>query len=261
MATGGRKNEPNTCRVCLGSYRNPKLLPCAHVFCVACIQDIAARCSGGQFLFCPSCFTKTSLPSGGATALQTYFYTQPGDPEPQRPHVEDMRETHKKELEFFCVKCTEALCIDCKIAAHLQHETDDLASAVSSVGNKLLAEKGNTLDDLSGSLHEAKVLLREQCRVLEELAEQEHARTIAAANAIRDRAKEALAAAHAAKRKEIEKEMKRQRDNKAELTGLIQLVEDAISSGNPVAIINASREMTTGRGSEAAIKAMLSQAP
>ena len=116
------------CAVCLGIYRDPKFLPCYHTFCAICIQDWAGRHSGSTFP-CPTCHKMTLLPAGGVAALQGNFYISADDLE--RARKGNQCPVHsQRELEFFCVPCDKAICINCKLTDHESHKTQDLDKAL-----------------------------------------------------------------------------------------------------------------------------------
>ena len=60
-----------TCGICLGPYKQPKLLKCFHMYCEQCLQYLVR---GGQRISCPQCHQDTQLPVGGVKGLQGVFY-------------------------------------------------------------------------------------------------------------------------------------------------------------------------------------------
>ena len=61
-----------SCSVCLGHYREPKILPCFHYYCTECLQRLAARV--GQPVPCPECRKETAFPQNDARQLPTPFF-------------------------------------------------------------------------------------------------------------------------------------------------------------------------------------------
>ena len=71
MATGGSTKSSQgrlICAICLETYRRPKLLPCYHTFCQACLESLAPP--PAPTLACPTCRTNILIPPGGATDFQ-----------------------------------------------------------------------------------------------------------------------------------------------------------------------------------------------
>ena len=108
-----------TCTVCQGHYQKPRLLPCNHYYCEACVEQLAKRSRGKPF-DCPECRKETSLPAGGAAELQGAFF------------VERMKDVYYKMAKAegkieavceecgegkavaFCRKCARFICSDCE---------------------------------------------------------------------------------------------------------------------------------------------------
>ena len=99
------------CSQCLEEYRRPRVLPCLHVFCEACLEKLAATQRDTPSVRCPSCRESVSLPAGGVTALPPAFYIQ---------HLMETREVLEKVRDpgkAECDKCGEVevrgFCRDC----------------------------------------------------------------------------------------------------------------------------------------------------
>ncbi|XP_013410456.2 E3 ubiquitin-protein ligase TRIM71-like [Lingula anatina] len=61
-----------TCSICLGKFKDPKVLGCTHTFCQHCLQDYLDKNVQGQSGFpCPICRRQCDLPGGGVNGLQT----------------------------------------------------------------------------------------------------------------------------------------------------------------------------------------------
>ncbi|KAK7492581.1 hypothetical protein BaRGS_00016247, partial [Batillaria attramentaria] len=66
MATGGAGGAEAVrskleCAICLEPYRRPKLLPCFHTFCQACLQSVAGTSPSFP---CPACRAPVIVPPG-----------------------------------------------------------------------------------------------------------------------------------------------------------------------------------------------------
>lgn len=60
------------CSICMDGYKNPRMLPCIHSFCLQCLEK---RKSGlqNQSFTCPKCRKPTTLPENGVKDLPSNF--------------------------------------------------------------------------------------------------------------------------------------------------------------------------------------------
>lgn len=58
-----------TCSICLDRYKNPKLLPCQHTYCLPCLDNYAD--TAHHNLKCPECRSEHSIPYEGAKGFPT----------------------------------------------------------------------------------------------------------------------------------------------------------------------------------------------
>ena len=127
MATGGEARQKGveelekevTCPVCHDHFQEPKILPCLHYYCKACVQKLAWRAGANQPFPCPECRTDTFLPQYDPDQLPTAFF------------VNRMKEVHAKLEKVegnveakceqccggvataFCRHCIDFICADC----------------------------------------------------------------------------------------------------------------------------------------------------
>ncbi|KAK7088306.1 hypothetical protein V1264_022239 [Littorina saxatilis] len=260
MATGVNKYEADMCAVCLEIYRDPKFLPCHHTFCAQCITDVANRHTGGTFP-CPSCREPTSLPQGGVAALQANFYIKK-----QSENSEEMCKLHtKRELEFYCVRCQEAICINCKMTKHEQHQTEDLHTAIQQKHKELLTDKSRlhkAEEDLMGKLKttraEHQVVLDKKAAVEKNIRDR-YAVMVAAADKFRDEALDSLHSVSTEIQNGVTQILKQQEDDLEKCLDIQRQVERACNSGRASDVITAVHEMKTGRCSEQAVEKLTSQ--
>jgi len=61
----------HTCAHCNEKYKQPRVLPCLHVFCTSCITELATDALNvlGRSVTCPLCQQCITLPVGGVEAL------------------------------------------------------------------------------------------------------------------------------------------------------------------------------------------------
>ena len=82
MASGGEARQKGveelekevTCPVCHDHFQEPKILPCLHYYCKACVQKLAWRAGANQPFPCPECRTDTFLPQDDPDQLPTAFF-------------------------------------------------------------------------------------------------------------------------------------------------------------------------------------------
>ena len=119
MASGGDSRQKGveelekevTCPVCHDHFQEPKILPCLHYYCKACVQKLAWRAGANQPFPCPECRTDTFLPQDDPDQLPTAFF------------VNRMKEVHAKlekvegKVEAKCEQCSggvaTAFCRQC----------------------------------------------------------------------------------------------------------------------------------------------------
>ncbi|XP_070205924.1 tripartite motif-containing protein 3-like [Littorina saxatilis] len=258
MATGGNDAESVTCAVCLEIYRDPKFLPCHHTFCAQCITGVANRHTGGTFP-CPSCREPASLPKGGVAALQANFYLKK-----QSENSKEMCKIHtQRELEFYCVRCQEAICINCKMTKHEQHQTEDLHTAIQQKHKELLTDKSRLQKAVRYVTRRVKTTRVEQQAVLDKKAAVEknirdrHAVMVAAADKFRDEALDSLRSVSTDIDSDIAQILEQQEGDMEKLLDIQRQVERACNSGRASDVITAVREMK--RGSKQAVKKLTSQ--
>ncbi|XP_013408101.1 tripartite motif-containing protein 3-like [Lingula anatina] len=109
-----------TCHLCLEEYKDPRVLPCYHTFCLECIADHAAR-NGVQNKFsCPVCRHEAPIPPGGLQTLVKNFFLKKvkefmrGHTVPQGRLCEYC---DHKEATLLCQGCpkTNLLCDTCRV--------------------------------------------------------------------------------------------------------------------------------------------------
>ena len=108
-----------SCSVCLEKYRRPRVLPCLHVFCEACLEKLVGTQRDKLRAPCPNCRKPAPLPEGGVSSLPAAFYIQ---------HLFEVREVLEKvqnpkkaqcdkcgegEVKGFCRDCGQFICQLC----------------------------------------------------------------------------------------------------------------------------------------------------
>ena len=99
------------CSICLDNFKEPKLLPCFHIFCKSpCLEKLVVQANEGQTLNCPTCRYLVPLPVNGVGGLQTDFHIE---------HLFEIRESLQKAKNTKCENCTDKnatkYCRECSV--------------------------------------------------------------------------------------------------------------------------------------------------
>ena len=62
-----------TCAICISRYTQPKILPCLHCYCKACLEDMVKKSRDKKNVTCPQCKVTHALPSQGIDGFRTFF--------------------------------------------------------------------------------------------------------------------------------------------------------------------------------------------
>ena len=99
-----------TCQLCHKLFESPRVLPCLHITCKACIETLKPSRDGG--VFCPLCETPALLPQEDVTKLPTASFIS---------NMIDVTQTLKRahESNIVCDNCCSkdatAYCTDCAL--------------------------------------------------------------------------------------------------------------------------------------------------
>ena len=107
------------CSICFDTYKQPKLLPCFHVFCQSpCLEKLVTE--DGHSLTCPTCRHIVPLSEKGVNGLQSDFHTN---------RLFEIRDAFSKAAEptqtqcgncgdgkatGYCQDCSEFVCDECQ---------------------------------------------------------------------------------------------------------------------------------------------------
>ncbi|KAK3607043.1 hypothetical protein CHS0354_015354 [Potamilus streckersoni] len=127
MATAETKteNEP-TCPICLGHFKQPRQLPCAHPFCQSCLQSYisteAIKHEKQGYIECPVC-RQTANPSTRNKPINEWASLFPVDTVlqsilPTKSKIDHACDACYSEgvsvpADGFCAMCEEAMCDNC----------------------------------------------------------------------------------------------------------------------------------------------------
>ena len=118
--------DPHQCSICLDDPTDPRRLPCLHVFCHDCLEQLIERRSNQDGLFpCPYCRYEHTLPEIGVDAFPT---VEPIIESSVGKHERKIKcRLHNETHDVFCTKCKRPVCKNCLTTTHKQHDAVDLA--------------------------------------------------------------------------------------------------------------------------------------
>ena len=121
-----RVTEIATCPICMEDFKNSKMLPCVHSFCLECLQGYCKDKSVGDDVACPVCRREFEIPEAGLEELPRNFFVH---------NLIDARDASSQEAEavlcevcvlvndeddgeippatMYCADCNQKLCRRC----------------------------------------------------------------------------------------------------------------------------------------------------
>ncbi|XP_071814690.1 tripartite motif-containing protein 2-like [Apostichopus japonicus] len=131
----------SSCPVCFEEYKDPKILPCGHTFCLQCLQSIVKLSDDPS---CPKCKKEFPTPTSGnmadfttnydlLTAMEETGQTNEVSASEEDDDHREEEETpaggsqvahnahcmlHDLPYEFFCKSCSKQTCKDCLRGKH-----------------------------------------------------------------------------------------------------------------------------------------------
>ncbi|XP_018588144.1 tripartite motif-containing protein 59 [Scleropages formosus] len=132
--------EDLTCSVCYSLFSDPRVLPCSHTFCRACLESVL-QVSGNFSIWrplriplkCPNCRSMVELPPSGVDALPINVSLRAIIEKFQRdsqPRLPTCVEHPRQPLNVYCVQDRKLICGFClTVGQHQGHTIDDLQTA------------------------------------------------------------------------------------------------------------------------------------
>ena len=144
-ASSSSEQTPWTCSLCLGPFTDPKLLPCSHTFCEACLQNLVKH---HPYSFpCPSCRQNIRVPSRGVSAFKNNFYIDPALVK-EKPFCDNHPRT--REIELYCIRCDAFICLKCRMTDHCFHDAEDIKETAKKAKDRLCIGKIGLHDLVQG---------------------------------------------------------------------------------------------------------------
>ncbi|NWT85943.1 TRI59 protein, partial [Lanius ludovicianus] len=142
--------EELTCAICYDIFEEPRVLPCSHTFCQACLQALLqpSECPSGRCLRCPTCRAVGAVPAAGPEALPLDFALKAVIEKRQqegRAGAGACRAHPRQPLNIYCLQDRQLVCAQClTIGKHHGHPIDDLQRAY----RKARVASGKLLEEL-----------------------------------------------------------------------------------------------------------------
>ena len=150
-----------TCPLCMDIFKEPKKLPCDHVYCKACLIKLEQHsASKAAEITCPECRHVTNLADTSVSNFPTDFrlnrfvevyekirargpVQSPGtDGSKFKDSAENCRDHPTQPLAMYCKTCKKLLCRDCvlKTKDHTSHEHGFFAEVTPTYREMLLSK-------------------------------------------------------------------------------------------------------------------------
>ncbi|KAL4119250.1 hypothetical protein QTP88_012089 [Uroleucon formosanum] len=177
-----------TCAICLDRYRNPKLLPCQHSFCMEPCMDGLVDYVRRQ-VKCPECRAEHRIPYNGVQGYPTNVTLQrflelhieiTGElPDPTSGQImKRCGVCSEKAYVTSCVHCEKDVCSDCK-GAHM----DILRREIARINNQVRRAL-HRLSDMLAGVEKNMLTLQQNCTSVTEEVDEIYRRL---AKALKDR--------------------------------------------------------------------------
>lgn len=129
-----------TCPICYSIFEDPRVLPCSHTFCRACLESVIQASSNSYIwrplripLKCPNCRSTVEISSNGMDSLPVNFALRAIIEKYQQedhPDIATCPEHYMQPLNVYCLLDKKLVCGHClTIGQHHGHPIDDLQSA------------------------------------------------------------------------------------------------------------------------------------
>jgi len=133
------------CPICLGTFKDPRVLPCGHTFCLICIKKHGRNKGSDPDPDCPICRAKFQIPSDGFEgltknySLNSMLCENAIDVNVSKAKVTkgSCKKHHDEELVLYCVQCSMVICLDCMEEDHPKHDCCKISRFAKEARTKL----------------------------------------------------------------------------------------------------------------------------
>ena len=140
------------CSICQNDFKDPRLLPCIHSFCLECLEDYCRDKLPGDNVPCPECKSQFLFPNNGAACLRvsTHFNDPATSSNCEASIICETCEACSTEHQsvpatLYCEDCCQKLCANCgtphKKMKRGPHDVVPLESANPEIRSKRYCEK------------------------------------------------------------------------------------------------------------------------
>ena len=115
------------CSICMNELQNPRILPCIHSFCLACLEHYCQGKQPGDDVPCPECRTEFEIPKDGLAWLTVRTHSH--EPELEASQKRDGGQycgEHTERLRMYCFDCQINVCLMCCVEAHKTHKFESI---------------------------------------------------------------------------------------------------------------------------------------
>ena len=155
-----RVTEIATCPICLEDFKNSKILPCVHSFCLECLQGHCKDKVNGDDVACPVCRKEFQIPDPGLEALPYNFFVQnlidardaclkAGEDLCEVCVVEkDEDEGEIPPATMYCAECNQKLCKRCSRSCRVKTKggPHQLRSLGAELNTELIQQRSSYCD-------------------------------------------------------------------------------------------------------------------
>ena len=148
------------CSLCLEEYCSPRVLPCMHVFCEACLEKMLKSQKIKQSVSCPHCRRVVTLPQEGVSSLPSAFHIQKlfevreDMKKVRNPNQTQCDKCAKGEVKGFCRACDQCLFQKAELASSIltAAELKTRSIRLDERGFKAKAKADSEIDKLKAML-------------------------------------------------------------------------------------------------------------
>jgi len=269
------------CALCKQLYSQPKLLPCLHTYCTACLWNFTP--SSSLTISCPDCGHTSILPPEGISGLQSNTFlaslmtmingedvagqkdefeetdiltNSSGHSSISTEHGEqDIISCSKhngQQLRFYCLHCETAVCSSCTDIEHRDHQTVGLDIAMKKEKETMRTTVSNILEkvpNIKSSIEDIKSTNESLLTKEEDLDDTINDRFDQLVAMIEQRRTCLLNQLHfrvSSKREKLESQLKDLEENLADVLTSCEFVDRAIDNASSTQLLLVKKQVGEG---------------